>query len=652
MRFLVRFVVFLLVLAIVGVGALMLIPGDRIAKIAERQFEEATGRAVTIGGDVRATIYPQLGVQLEGIEVANADWSDSGPMVTAESVSVGVAMMPLLTGEVRIKRVEVVGPVVQLEVAENGRTNWDFDTGTAPATEVGADEASGSIPEFSLDNGMVRGGSVRYRNRATGYDVALSDMDLDLSLPEFAGPAELSLSAIINGTVQTIKADVARFDTFLSGAVTGLSADLGVGGSKVEIAGRGGYAPTVFEGNVTADLSDMSALFATLGQTAPDLPEGLGRQASMSGQLTYTAEGVAYLREGKLTLDQNTLTGEADVDMSGERPRVNAQFTADKLDFSSLAAGDDGDSGGNAGAAGDGWSTDRIDASALSSFDGQIAFRANAIDLGTLKLGPTRALATNDRSRIVFDLREVNAYEGVVTGQFVMNNRSGLSVGGNLRASEMAMQPLLTDLSGYERLIGTADMELEFLGVGNSVDAIMKSLSGKGAFLLGAGELRGLDLVGMLRNLDASYEGEGSKTIFESIGATFDMAGGVLSNDDLSFRSPLVTATGAGTVGIGERTLNYRVVPVALQGDDGSGGFSVPVLITGTWADPKFRPDLQSLIDRELADEREALEERLRQEAQERLGVEVQEGEDVEDALKRRLEEEAAEGLRRLLGGD
>jgi AsmA protein len=119
-----------------------------------------------------------------------------------------------------------------------------------------------------------------------------------------------------------------------------------------------------------------------------------------------------------------------------------------------------------------------------------------------LKLGQTRALITVDRARAVIDIREMQAYEGQITGDFVVNGRGGLSVGGRLSFAGLKTQPLLTDLAGWDRLVSTGDFDLEFLGVGNSIDAIMKSLKGQGALELGQGELRGLDIAGMLKNLD------------------------------------------------------------------------------------------------------------------------------------------------------
>ena len=53
-----------------------------------------------------------------------------------------------------------------------------------------------------------------------------------------------------------------------------------------------------------------------------------------------------------------------------------------------------------------------------------------------------------------------------------------------------------------------------------------------------------------------------------------------------------------------------------------------------------------------LDEERQALEQRAEDKVLEKLGVEKQEGERAEDAVRRRLEEEALKGLGRLLGGN
>ena len=681
MRLILRFILVLFILIIVGVTALLFMPGDRIAKFAEDQFEAATGRSMDITGDVRTSIYPLLGVRTGPVTIANADWAGGEPMLRAEGLSIGVDLMALFGGDVKIKKVEVISPTILLEVAKDGRANWEMTPVGASAAPAEVPSGGGAIPAFTLGRGLVQGGKLTYINHASGEKTVLSDLDIDLRLPDFTGQGDISLSMRMHGQPISLDTTVAHFGKFINGGVSALETSIKTGGSSIAFNGKAGISPFAADGKIDADLADMAALFGVMGMEAPDLPKGMGRTARLSGDVTYTAQGTAHLRNGSIRLDQNLLTGAVDVFIAGkERPFVKGQFKADALDFSVLAASVDNETGAAVETAA-GWPKDVIDVSALSTVDADVGLVANAIDLGTVKLGPSSVAVKLDRSRAVFQLHKVQAYQGVVSGQFVMNGRGGLSVGGDLKVAHMAMQPLLMDLADYERLIAVGDLRVKFLGVGNTVDAIMRSLSGEGSFTLGQGEILGLDLAGMLRNLDASYRGEGQKTVFNSIGATFTMKDGVLYNDDLSFVAPLARADGSGEVGIGTQTLNYRINPVALADENGSGGISVPVLITGTWANPKFRPDLKGLIDQNLADEKAALEAKLaaekaaaearlqaekaalqerldaeraaaEQRAKDALGVETQEGESVEDAARRKLEEEAKRGLLNLLGNN
>jgi AsmA protein len=258
-------------------------------------------------------------------------------------------------------------------------------------------------------------------------------------------------------------------------------------------------------------------------------------------------------------------------------------------------------------------------------------------------LGATRVLLRNDRSRLVAELREIRAYAGVISGEFVVNNRNGLSVGGALNATSIAMQPLLQQTAGLGRFHGTGDAEVSFLGSGASLDAIMRSLSGSGAVNVGRGHIEGIDLDALMGNFDV----EGGTTVFDSLAATFDMDQGVLRNDDLSMQLPNFTATGTGQVGLGAQTLDYTVTPKALR-VNGDRGLAIPVRIFGPWAAPQIKPDLQAALDMNFAKEKEQARQKLNEKLEEELGVSRHDGQSVEDAVKQKVEDELRRGLFKL----
>lgn len=651
MRWLFRAFALIVLIALSLGGALLLIPSNKIAQIAEARFEAATGRKMTLSGSVHATIWPQLGVRTGPVEIANANWSKDGPMLSAEGLRIGVDPGALIGGDIRVSKVEVLSPNILLERRKDGTGNWDF---TPPAAAGSAEPASagegGGMAAFSLDKGEISDGSLRWIDHATGERLALTGIDASLALPAFDGPASLDLTGKVKGKALKAKGRLGAFAAFLAGDPVSTDLALSLDASTMDFKGTFGTAPLSAKGALTASVKDPAALAAIVGQAALDLPKGLGRDTiTATGDVTLGADGRVQLRGGKLTLDGNALSLAGTLSFPKGKPRIDAQIDAGALDLSALAGASGGaGAGGSAGSKSSGWSSAPFDASGLRAVDGEIALDASAIDLGTVKLGPTKAQVTIDNGRAVADLRQVSAYGGSVTGQVVANARSGFSAGADLSAKGIAMRPLLSDLADYTRLDASADLTLKLLASGNSQAALARSLSGSGTVAFGKGALQGLDLVGMLRTLDLNYMGEGAKTIFDQITASFTIANGVLSNDDLALKAPLLSAAGKGRVDIGVQTVDYTVTPTALGKADGTGGVKVPLTIKGPWSKPKFGLDVKAISGDKVDAAKRDLKEKADAEIARKLGIAPEEGQSTEDAAKQKLKEEAAKGLLKL----
>jgi len=671
MRWIVRVGVALAVLVILAFGLMAVVPSERIAQAVSGQFEAMTGRKLEVLGEVKPRLWPSLGVTTGPVSIANADWADSDqPLFRAESLSIDVNFSALIGGEIRILGLTADQPEFNLERDPDGQANWVFAASTA-----GVAGGVGAVPApatgFTLDQGAITGGTLRFNDRQSGQMIALDDINAMLAIPDFSGPFTLTATALSGGQRAALDLTGDVFSAFAMGRVVQIKASLSAGAAKLGFEGRGGYAPLAAEGALVADLADLPAIGALLGVKLDRPNPGLGQdRLQVAGRLTLDGTGAAFLRGAEIVADSNQIKGDLDLTPGEARPRLKAQLSAGPI---SIGTGPDGDMGGGVagGMQADGWPTGLIDVSALGMLDAEIALVAPTVDLGVLKLGQTRALITNDRGRAVIEIREMQAYGGQISGDFVVNGRGGLSVGGRLTLAGLQTEPLFTDLAGWDRLVSTGTVELKFLGIGDSVDAVMKSLEGQGTLELGKGELRGLDIAGMLRTLDPGYVGEGQKTIFDGMTGTFAIAGGVLSNSDLKLVAPYLTALGAGEIGLGTRTLDYRLRPTALAAADGTGGVMVPLLITGTWAKPRFRLDLESIAREKMEAEAKAAAARLEAEAKaaeaaakaeleqrlkEELGVEVAPDESLGDAAKRgaqqALEDEARKALDEILGGN
>ncbi|MEM6578223.1 MAG: AsmA family protein [Pseudomonadota bacterium] len=666
MRWVFRIIAVLVVMGLLMVAALLLLPSDRIAGIAADRISALTGREVTLEGETTISLFPVLGVSTGAIRVANAPWAGDVPLFYAESLKVGVEAQAFWGGDIKITGLEAVAPSLDLRRNEQGEVNWQLGVeGVAPSGQspdqdevADADSSSGDLPRsrrlaLTLDRALIKNASVTYRDAQNGIEFEQSGIDFDLRWPDFDGAASFELVLQPAGSPVRLSGELDRVGDFIDGGLSRLSATLTAPEANLRFEGDVRAEPEA-QGDLNVEIADTAAFFGALGLAAPDLPAGFGQDAiGFEGALTLTAAQALSLRNGVLRLDANTLRTEADVDLAGETPQVQVQINAGALDLSGLSGSDGSegastDASGQSGSAADaGWSQSPIDASGLGAVNGTFAFVADSVDLGNLSLGKTRAMGSLDSSRLVFDLREVAAYGGVVTGEFVLNNRSGLSVGGAMTARGIALEPFLSDAMDISRFSGSANGEVRFLGVGNSVHAIMHSLSGDGGMSTGRGVISGIDLDRIMRGGSVG----GGTTVFDSLSATFTMNEGNLFNNDLSLSLPLASASGAGRVGLGPRDIDYTFTPRLLD-DAGVGGLAIPVNIRGPWSNPKIQPDLEAALELNLQAQRDELEKKAREEVnealQKELGVETQDGQSLEDAAKDAIGNEIQRGLRNL----
>ena len=634
MRWIIRGIGALLLIVVIMLGALFLLPGERIARIASDQLSRMTGREVSITGDVDVTLWPVLGVTAGGLEVGNADWTDKGAMLTAANAAIGVDAGALLRGEIRTTNIAAQSPVIRLEQRRDGRASWQFtDSASGAQIETESEPTSNRRP-LSIQKLTVTDATLIYD--AEGTDVLRYEgVDLELDWPEQDGAAEIAASMAPADAGIDLTARIEGFADFLNGGVQPLRADVTTRGGEIGFDGRGSLDGAL-AGELRIDSADTARFLASFGAGGVTLPRGLGQSVDLRSGLTLTADRRLALRNIALDLGGNSLTGQADLALNGT-PRITANLRTGALDLSALSedgAETNGSSSPMEGDGMEGWSRQEINVDWLAAFDGDIALSAESIDLGQLDLGPTRAVLRNDRARMVFDLQDMNAYGGKVAGEFVMNNRSGLSVGGKLTAQGVQMRDLLEDTAGVTRFTGDGTAEASFLGSGQSVDAIMRSLNGSGTLTMGRGTIAGIDLDALLGSVDA----KGGSTVFDSVEASFDIAGGILRNDDLLMLLPNFNATGAGQVNLGARTLDYTVTPKALRVNASRGGLAVPVRIRGPWADPEIEADLRAAIDLNFAEEKQRAEDVVRQKIQEELNIAPDDSRSTEDIVKDELE--------------
>lgn len=650
MKWLIR--ILFIVVAVVGlvIGALLLMPGDKLAAILSEQVKANTGRELTLSGDVNLSFWPVLGMETGPVTFGNAPWAGPDPMLSADSLAVGVDAAAMLAGDLKIKRVFAQNPVLRLELSQ-GRGNWVMGAAeTTPSAGATGGAPSGETGAVTLDRLELTDARLIYvENGVTQMDFA--GVTLSASWPDVSAPMVMQASMAVPGGAVQVDLKLPDLPAFSSGAVTPLDVALTAPGGEIGFNGNVNLSGEM-DGKMQVITQSTEKMLTAFGQGGVAVPHGLGRTANISGQMTYTKDGRVSLRNMVAQLDDNRLAGEADITIA-DPPQIVARLNTDALDLSRVTDAEPG-SGGGSGAtttASDGWSKAPIDASPLSLANGKIRLTAKSIAVPGMQFGASDLTLGLDRSRAVLEMHPATLFSGQLNGQVVANNRNGLSVGGDLKASGINLKQALSTLSDVDRLSGTASGAFQFLGVGQSEDQIMRSLSGKGKVDVGSGVISGFDL----DRLMGRGTGSGGTTVFDSLTASFSINKGVLTNSDLLMSLKNFRADGAGKVNLGARTLDYLFTPTALRANAGQG-ISVPVRIHGPWSSPSITPDLTKVIEAAAEGKVKELEDDAKQKVLDKVGNEldttITDSDQIEDALKKKLEDEAKKGLLKLFGGD
>jgi AsmA protein len=126
------------------------------------------------------------------------------------------------------------------------------------------------------------------------------------------------------------------------------------------------------------------------------------------------------------------------------------------------------------------------------------------------------------------------------------------------------------------------------------------------------GAIRGINVAQMIRSLtsgtlsgwqanqDNSRE---QSTDLSQLSASFRIDKGQAVTTDLNLTGPLVRVTGAGTIALDTKMMGFRVEPKLVMTTEGQGraaepvGFGIPVMIQGTWSQPRIYPDMAGMLD-------------------------------------------------------
>src|SRR4030095_5917194 len=124
--------------------------------LVQQRMKEATGRDLVIAGNIDASFSLSPRLSAKQVSFRNAAWSDIPQMASLNDIEAEIALLPLLSGKIRIKEAVLRRRQVVIETNKEGVGNWvpDLAPQPAPAPEESATTASGlpKIDRMSIED--------------------------------------------------------------------------------------------------------------------------------------------------------------------------------------------------------------------------------------------------------------------------------------------------------------------------------------------------------------------------------------------------------------------------------------------------------------------------------------------------------------------
>lgn len=634
----------------------------------EQLVKDRTGRDLKITDRLELSVFPSLGVTTGGVSLSNAPGFGDEPFARIDKLDLRVKLLPLLSRRLEVDALLLKGLTLNLAKDKQGRTNWeDLSQGTEKKAAEPVTREEGAGLGFNLSGVQIEQAKLVWDDRQKGEKYVLRDVSLtsgalapgatvplamgftlDSDKPKMSLHFKLTSTLVIGSDLKTfelpdLKAKLAATGEGLPekgldlSLTTALALDqnqdtLSLDGMKLQgsgiaidgrLAGSKLSGTPLFQGELLLQKTDPSAVLALFGEAPHTQDPAVLKRLSGKVGLHASGDNIA-LKPLSLTLDDSKLTGE--VTLRG--PAIRFALQLDKIDLDRYLPPPSGQTKQK--------STEKPAAedplAGLRGLDLSGRFSIGSLKLNNLRMSSVEVKVNAKNGVLKIDPASADLYQGKLLSKVTVDARkpkprihavkdlTGIQIG-----------PLLKDLSDTDRLSGTGELHADLTMVGLSEAKIRQSLNGRVSFEFHDGAVKGINIAKAIRTVKTKLAGAGTvaddkteQTDFSIISGSAVITDGLIRNDDLQAKSPLLRVSGKGEVNLPADTIDYVVTTTlvkSLQGqgakDDQLSGVPIPVRLHGSLAKPSYSIDLKSILETKV---RQKAEEKLMEKIEQKTG--------------------------------
>lgn len=587
----------LVVLVVVVVGGAIIavksIDFNQYRSLIVEQAKLATGRDLKIAGDLDVGISLTPTVSVNDVSFTNASWGSRPEMVTVKRFEGQLELLPLITGDIRVKRIVLKGADILLETDAKGQGNWVFAPANPPAQTESAPAEGGSGKLPTVNKVAFEDVTITFKDGVANKTQTVALQKLSAESGGGDDPIALEIVALLNqqpvsaaGTIGSLRGIIANQPMPIDLKAEAGGATVAVKGTIAEPAARKGVAITLAaEGKSLADLTPLAGV---------DMPP-LGPY-SFSGNLS-DADGGYKVADMKLKMAGSDIAGEAAIALAGDRPKISAKFASSLLDAKDFgiksAPPADAAPAASSGSDGRVFPDDPLPFDALKAVDATVAFTGQKVirEPATLD-GVVVGLALAGGKLTIGKIEAGIAggklgMSGVIDGSAaqpavgVKVSSRGVEVGMLLQT--FGQSPVLTG--------GKVDMDVDVKGQGKSVRQIMAGLGGSTDLQMGPGQINNrfakIILSDLVQLIASGGSANGSN--LNCVVSKFDIAKGVATSKALAVDTGGATIVGSGRIMLDSEKLDMHLDPTAKQAN--LANLAIPMVVGGTLGSPSVVPD-------------------------------------------------------------
>ncbi|NQW10072.1 MAG: AsmA family protein [Alphaproteobacteria bacterium] len=537
-------------LAIVIIGVVVFVATldvDAYKGDIQSLVKQKTGRELVITGPLALSWTPRPSLTASEVTLTNASWGSEPTMVSVGELAVGVEFMPLLSGQLDIDNLRLADVTVLLERDAGGVGNWETGATGGGRSEGGGDEALPFIRSLDLSNITVvwkDGPTVEAKRYAIAH--------LAVSADSVSAPMVIDLDVDLDGDLVTLKGTLPAVAEALRPGAT----------LPVDLTG-------------------------SLAGTALKLAANIQVERNVKGIPSMIRADRVVAGWGELAV-----SGRAHVNMTGLRPRIDAEVSSDRLDLAALSGGDGASPASGGTTAGDPLDTP-VPLDFLGIVDGRIVITVRRLIADRLEASDVAVTVT-----LADGVATVDPMSAVVSGGTVT---ATAMADGAARPARLASTGRWTDVNFGDLaralgrggiMEGQGETVWNLNGTGDTPRALLGSSTGDAWVVIKSGEIKNDYWEMIAEDLTTQFLpflNSSDRGSLNCIVGRWDLTNGIADTTVLLVDSSRAIVAGAGTIDLARQTLDMRLVP---QPKDASLiSLATPILLKGPIEDPTVAPD-------------------------------------------------------------